>query len=67
MVEVLDFRQEARGCLQLAEAEPQAELKTILMGMALGWLTLANQSNPSTPLQPELSDETDDEPLDELE
>jgi hypothetical protein len=40
MTDVMDFRQEARGCLRLAEAEKQAELRTILMGMALGWLTL---------------------------
>jgi hypothetical protein len=46
MADVLDFRQEARGCLRLAEAETQAELKTILMGMALGWLTLAHQGEP---------------------
>ena len=47
MVDVMDFRQEARGCLRLAEAETQAELKTILMGMALGWLTFASQVQPS--------------------
>jgi len=50
MVDVMDFRQEAKGCLRLAEAETQAELKTILMGMALGWLTFANQAQPPVEL-----------------
>ena len=39
---VVDFRDEARGCLELAKAETQGEVRTILMGMALGWLKLAN-------------------------
>jgi hypothetical protein len=39
---VVDFRDEARGCLELAKAETQGEVRTILMGMALGWLTLAS-------------------------
>jgi hypothetical protein len=47
MVDMVDFRQEARGCLRLAEEETQAELKTILMGMALGWLTLASEVQPA--------------------
>ena len=38
---VVDFRGEARGCLELAKAETQGEVRTILMGMALGWLELA--------------------------
>jgi hypothetical protein len=37
----VDFRDEARGCLELAKAETQGEVRTILMGMVLGWLTLA--------------------------
>ena len=57
MVDVMDFRQEARGCLRLAEAETQAELKTILMGMALGWLTFANQVQPPAALRDEPGDE----------
>ena len=39
---VVSFREEARGCLQLANAETHSEVRTILMGMALGWLKLAN-------------------------
>ena len=42
--EVLNFQEEARGCLQLAQAEALHEVRTILMGMAIGWLKLANRS-----------------------
>jgi hypothetical protein len=41
MTDELDFRQEAKGCLHLAEAEADPDVRTVLMGMALGWLTLA--------------------------
>jgi hypothetical protein len=37
-----DFRDEAQQCLLLASAEPEGELRTILAGMALGWLKLAD-------------------------
>jgi hypothetical protein len=37
-----DFRDEAQQCLQLARAEPEGELRTILAGMALGWLKLTD-------------------------
>jgi hypothetical protein len=49
MDDMLDFRQEAKGCLHLAEAEENPEVRTVLMGMALGWLTLAYEkdSHPS--------------------
>jgi len=40
--DVLNFREEARGCFQLAEAETHREVRTVLFGMALGWLRLAN-------------------------
>jgi len=43
MTDVFDFREEARGCLHLAEAETHPEMRTVLMGMVLGWLTLENQ------------------------
>ena len=55
MADTLDFRQEAMGCIHLAKAETDPELKTILMGMALGWLTFADQ--PRSPLQDERADE----------
>jgi hypothetical protein len=40
--EVLNFREEARGCLHLAQAEGLPEVRTVLIGMAIGWLRLAN-------------------------
>jgi hypothetical protein len=45
MADVLDFRQEAKGCLHLAEAETNPDVRTVLMGMALGWLTLASEKD----------------------
>jgi hypothetical protein len=44
---VVSFQEEAWECLELAEAEPQGELRTILMGMARGWLKLADRTNAS--------------------
>jgi hypothetical protein len=43
--EVINFREEARGCLQLAQAETLHEVRTVLMGMAIGWLKLADGSS----------------------
>jgi hypothetical protein len=40
--EVLNFREEARACLQLARAEALNEVRTILTGMAIGWLKFAH-------------------------
>jgi hypothetical protein len=57
VVEALDFRDEAKGCLQLAEVEDHPEVKTILMGMALGWLTLADQLRSAAPIQYEHADD----------
>jgi hypothetical protein len=56
MADVLDFRQEAKGCLHLAEAETSPEVRTVLMGMALGWLTLACEKD-SPPPQDESADQ----------
>jgi len=53
--EVLNFREEARGCLQLAQAEELREVRTVLMGMAMGWLKLAN-GNPRPTSSPGLID-----------
>jgi hypothetical protein len=39
-----NFRDEAQQCLHLASAEPEGELRTVLAGMALGWLKLADYS-----------------------
>jgi hypothetical protein len=57
MVEVLDFREEARGCFQLAQAEGHPEVKTVLMGMALGWLTLADHLKSASTIQFEHADD----------
>jgi hypothetical protein len=37
-----NFREEAQQCLHLASAEPEGELRTILEGMARGWLKMAD-------------------------
>ena len=55
MADRLDFREEARGCLQLAKAEMHPEVRTVLMGMVIGWLMLANHMEPSPELQHELA------------
>jgi hypothetical protein len=57
--EVLNFREEARGCLQLAQAEALHEVRTVLMGMAIGWLMLAN-GNPRPTFSPSLTDDRDE-------
>ena len=56
MADVLDFRQEAKGCLHLAEAETNPDVRTVLMGMALGWLTLASEKDAQSPLEDESAD-----------
>ena len=53
---VVNFRDEARGCLELAKDETHREVRTILMGMALGWLKLANHSTRSDTLELEPAD-----------
>jgi hypothetical protein len=42
-----DFQEQAQQCLHLASAEPEGELRTILAGMALGWLKLADYTRAS--------------------
>jgi hypothetical protein len=42
-----DFQDEAQQCLHLARADPEGELRTILAGMALGWLNLADYTRAS--------------------
>jgi hypothetical protein len=62
----LDFEQEADGCFRLAESETQAEVRTILMGMAYGWLTLANHQKASSEGHREPIEEPTEEPIDDL-
>ena len=56
MADVLDFRQEAKGCLHLAEAETNPDVRTVLMGMALGWLTLASEKDAQSAIGDESAD-----------
>ena len=41
--EVVDFRQEARECVQLAKTEKHEAVRTVLLGMALGYLRLSDR------------------------
>ena len=51
MDDMLDFQEEAKWCLNLAEAETHPEVRTLLMGMVVGWLSLANRAKPPVALQ----------------
>ncbi len=54
--ELLNFREEAQGCLQLAQAEIVNEVRTVLMGMAIGWLELAQEGpRPLVTLSPPMT------------
>jgi hypothetical protein len=57
MADVSDFQDEARGCLQLAQVETDPEVKTVLMGMALGWLMFADHMKSAVTLQYEPEDD----------
>jgi hypothetical protein len=57
MADDLDCRQEAKACLYLAEAEPDPDVRTVLMGMALGWLTLACKKDSQFIAQDESADQ----------
>jgi hypothetical protein len=65
VAEQLDFTQEANGCFRLAESEAHAEVRTILMGMGYGWLTLANHHKASDGIHHEPIDEPTEEPADD--
>ena len=66
MADQLDFTQQANDCFRLAESETQAEIKTILMGMAYGWLTFANRHKVTSEGHREPVDEPTEEPADDL-
>jgi len=51
VVDMLDFREEAKWCLNLAEAETHPEMRTRLMGMVVGWFSLANRMKSPAALQ----------------
>jgi hypothetical protein len=63
VAEPVDFQREADGCFRLAEAETHADIKTILMGMGYGWLTLASHRKTA---HAEPFDEPTEEPDDML-
>jgi hypothetical protein len=42
--QMVDFREEARGCVQLAKAEKHEAVRTVLLGMALGYLRLSDRA-----------------------
>jgi hypothetical protein len=48
---VPNFQEEAQQCVHLAKAEPEGDLRTILVVMALGWLKLADYARASQPLK----------------
>lgn len=62
----LDFTQQANDCFRLAESETQSEIKTILMGMAYGWLTFANRHKVTSEGHRAPVDEPTEEPADDL-
>jgi hypothetical protein len=66
VAEHLDFTQEAKGCFRLAESETHAEVRTLLMGMGYGWLTLANRHKAPAGARHEPIDEPTEEPADDL-
>jgi hypothetical protein len=51
---VVDFQQEARGCVQLAKTEKHEAVRIVLLGMALGYLRLSDRakSADTVELQP---------------
>ena len=51
-VEVVDFREEARGCVQLAKAETHEAVRTVLLGMALGYLRLDDRAKSAGAIEP---------------
>jgi hypothetical protein len=55
-VEVANFREEARGCVQLAKAEKHAELRTVLLGMALGYLRLDDRAKSAGAIELQAED-----------
>jgi len=47
MADLLDFTEEAKECLRLAKVETDPGVKTILVGMAAGWLMLDDHRKSS--------------------
>jgi hypothetical protein len=51
---VVNFREEARGCVQLAKAEKHEAVRTVLLGTALGYLRLSHQPRSAHAIQLQL-------------
>jgi hypothetical protein len=66
VAEQVDFQREADGCFRLAESETNVDVRTILMGMGYGWLTLANHHKASGDAHHEPFDEPTEEPSDDM-
>jgi hypothetical protein len=47
----VDFRDEARGCVELAKAEKHEAVRTVLLGMALGYLRLSDRAKSAVAIQ----------------
>jgi hypothetical protein len=41
---VVDFQEEARGCVQLAKVERHEAVRTVLLGMAVGYSGLSDRA-----------------------
>jgi hypothetical protein len=53
----MNFQDEAKEFLKLAQAEPQdGEIRTVLAGMAMGWLKLADYTRASQALEIEYTE-----------
>jgi hypothetical protein len=50
-IDVVDLREEARGCVQLAKAEKHEAVRTVLLGMALGYLRLSDRTKSAEAIQ----------------
>jgi hypothetical protein len=66
VAEQVDFQREADSCFRLAESEKNADVRTILMGMGYGWMTLANHRKTSGDAHHEPFDEPTEEPSDDM-
>ena len=49
--EIVDFREEARGWVQLAKTEKHEAVRTVLLGMALGFIRLSDRANSADPIK----------------
>ena len=48
---VVDLREEARGCIQLAKTEKHEAVRTVLLRMALGYLRLSDRAKSADAIE----------------